>query len=331
MVIVALWFFLVLAVFGGAICRIMALRLARDEGISLGGALTFSVGSIKDYMAIPLILGIGILFFWALNLLAGLTSSIPIVGPFLMIILYALSIISSLIILLIAVGAVLGLLMMIAAISTEKNGALDAISRAFSYIYSRPLQFFFYYFLVFLLASIIVLIGGKMLPNIVQDSFAAGTWPDSTFEAAFVDGSEQAQARDFPNFSEHGFFPSIGLFFAWLFMSLLLLGVFGYVITYIMGGTTAIYFALRREVDGTEDSEIYIEGMEDEEDFGLPPVTPPAPVADEPAAEEPAAEEKEKAEEHEEEKPEAEKPEAEAEPEEESAGEDGTEEEEKKE
>lgn len=280
MVVVGLWFFLVLAVFGGAICRIMALRMARDEGTSLGGALTFSLGCIRDYMAIPLILGVAVFFFWCCNLFAGLVSSIPVVGPFLMIIFYLLSMISGLIILLIAVGGILGLLMMIAAISTEKNGTLDAISRAFSYIFSRPLQFFFYYFLVFLLASIIVLIGGKALPGVVSGSFGEGTWPDSSFESAFADGTAQAQARDFPDFEGHGFFPSIGLFFSWLFMSLLLLAVFGYVVTYIMGGTTAIYFALRREVDGTEDSEIYIEGAEDEDDFGLPPVTPPAPLPD---------------------------------------------------
>ena len=59
--------------------------------------------------------------------------------------------------LLLAGAAVLGLFLMVSAVSTEKNGTLDAISRAFSYLYSRPLPFFFYYFLVFLLASIIVI------------------------------------------------------------------------------------------------------------------------------------------------------------------------------
>jgi len=278
MVVIGVWFFLILAIFGGAICRIMALRMARDEGLSLGCALSFSVGSIRDYLAVPVFLGGAIFIFWCCNLLAGLVSSIPYVGPILMIILYPLTILSGIIILLIAVGGVLGLLLMIAAISTEKNGALDAISRAFSYIYSRPLQFFFYYFMVFLLASIIVLVGARAFPDIVAGSFNEGTIPGGDFESAFMAGHLQAVGHDFPDFAGHDFFPSIGLFLSWLFMTILLLVVLGYVVTYILGGTTSIYFALRREVDGTEDSEIYIEGAEDEDDFGLPPVTPPAPL-----------------------------------------------------
>ena len=47
--------------------------------------------------------------------------------------------------------------------------------------------------------------------------------------------------------------------------TVLLIGILGYVVSYILGGSTAIYFALRRDVDGTEDSEIYIEGADDDD------------------------------------------------------------------
>jgi type IV secretory pathway VirB10-like protein len=95
------------------------------------------------------------------------------------------------------------------------------------------------------------------------------------------------------------FFPALGAILTWFFMLVLKIGVLGFVVSYIIGGSTAVYFALRRDVDGTEDSEIYIEGAEDEEDFGLPPLTTPAEdTAVAPAAEEETEEkEEEKAEE----------------------------------
>ena len=43
-----------------------------------------------------------------------------------------------------------GLPLVGAAAAWERNGSLDAISRAFSYIFARPLQFFWNYFLILL-------------------------------------------------------------------------------------------------------------------------------------------------------------------------------------
>ncbi len=159
MIVTGIWFLLVLSIFGGAICRVVALRIARDESAGVKEALRFAMSNLRSYVQIPLVLGVAIFIFWGCNWVAGVVIGIPFLGPIAFIVLYPLAILSGLIVLLIAVGGLLGLYMMVAAVSTEKNGTLDAISRAFSYIYTRPLQFFFYYFLIFLLASIIVLIG----------------------------------------------------------------------------------------------------------------------------------------------------------------------------
>ena len=290
MIVVGVWFLLILAVFGGAICRVIALRIARDESTSVMGALNFSLTNVTSYLAVPLFLGGAIFFFWCCNLLAGLVGSIPVAGQILFIVLYPLAILSSLIIVLIAVGGLLGLFMMVAAISTEKNGTLDAISRAFSYIYTRPLQFFFYYFLIFLLASIIVLIGARVFPGILLSSIDTGTYPGSAFETGFRSGAAQA-LYNLPDLRGLGFVGGLGASVTWFITTVLMIGILGYVVSYILGGSTAIYFALRRDVDGTDDSEVYVEGAEDEDDFGLPPVTPPAVTP--PAATPPVEEKKE--------------------------------------
>ena len=104
------------------------------------------------------------------------------------------------------------------------------------------------------------------------------------------------------SFGEKTGFYVVGVFLIWLFHRILWWGIAGYVVYYILGGTTAIYFQLRRDVDGTEESEIYLEdGEEDEFDFsvGEPPAPPAEPEAsateaapaEAPAEEAPAAEE----------------------------------------
>ncbi len=285
--IVGVWFYVVTSIFGGAITRIMAMRIARDESIGAVAALKFAVKNLASYLLIPVFLGVAIVFFWACNLLAGVASSIPYAGILLFIVAYPLAILSSLIILLIAFGGLLGLFVMISAVSTEKNGTLDAISRAFSYIYSRPLQFFFYYFVIFVLASIIAFVGLGIFPAIVTDSVAAGTWYSPT-EQGLASGMSRAVQPALPVFTGLNLHAAAIAAVSWFFSVVLLFGIFGFIVSYFLGGTTAIYFALRREVDGTEDSEVYIEGSEEDE-FGLPPPAPVPPAGEAPAPADPAA------------------------------------------
>ena len=76
---------------------------------------------------------------------------------------------------LIAIGGVLGLPLVGAAAAWERNGSLDAISRAFSYIFARPLQFFWNYFLIFLFTSVILIAGGHFT-KILTGSVDALLW-----------------------------------------------------------------------------------------------------------------------------------------------------------
>jgi hypothetical protein len=275
MIIVGVWFYAIMSIFGGAICRIMALRIARDESIGVVKALRFAISNLTSYLLVPVFLGGAIAFFWACNLLAGLGSSIPFAGVLVFIIAFPLAILSSLLILLIAVGGLLGLFMMVSAISAEKNGTLDAISRVFSYLYSRPLQFFFHYFVVFVLTFIIVLVGVGIFPQIIAGSVSSGDVYQPTEDGLYA-GMAQAMRMKLPSFEGLGAHAVLISAVSWFFMICLYFGILGYVVAYFLGGTTAIYFALRKEVDGTEDAEIWVEGGDEEDEFGLPPAAPPA-------------------------------------------------------
>ncbi|MHC4469531.1 MAG: hypothetical protein ACYS99_01080, partial [Planctomycetota bacterium] len=80
MLVTGVWFLLVLAIFGGAIARIIAMRIARDESVSAKDALTFSTRNLLSYLLIPVFLGVFIAIFWGCNLFAGLVTSLPVVG-----------------------------------------------------------------------------------------------------------------------------------------------------------------------------------------------------------------------------------------------------------
>lgn len=168
------WFVGCWAFFGQAVRRIVALRIARDEGLGMRQALGFAASNWASVLLAPVIVAIAVGIFWGLNALAGLALSIPVGGMLLSILLVPLAAISTLLMLMIALGGVLGFPLVGAAAAWERNGALDAISRSFSYVFARPLQYFFTTFLVLLFVGVI-LWGGSWFSRLLVHSVASGT------------------------------------------------------------------------------------------------------------------------------------------------------------
>ncbi len=172
-----IWFLAVWSFFGLGIHRITTLRIARDEGMSIGEALQFSARHWTTLLLCPLIIGAIILIFWGCNALAGLLESIPGLGGVLAIVLGPLRLVSTLLIVLVGVGGVFGLPLISAAASWECNGSLDAISRAFSYLFARPLQYFWNYLLIFMFTGLILLVGGWFM-TVYTSSLDSGNVSD---------------------------------------------------------------------------------------------------------------------------------------------------------
>ncbi|MHC5011014.1 MAG: hypothetical protein ACYTG6_08705 [Planctomycetota bacterium] len=293
------WFFAVWSFVGQGVHRITALRIARDEGLTLAEGIKFSAKNWLTMLLVPLIVMGAIGFFYLCNMLAGAVISIPYVGQILGLILVPLAAISTLLILLIAVGGLFGLPLVGAAAAWERNGSLDAISRAFSYIFARPLQFFWNYFLIFMLLAIILLVGSWFITALTK-SVDSGVWsdrlavqidpPDRQDREAFGDLSNGAQKdydamagpdrtdwangrdQDGSPFAKHfdavlvaPWSHKLNVLVFWAAINLIWLGVFGYALYWFMGASTSVYADLRADVDGTEEDEIYLE--EEEEEF----------------------------------------------------------------
>jgi hypothetical protein len=121
-------FVLVWSFFGAAILRTAALKLTRDEPLSLREALRFGAKNFPAYLLAPVLVLFFALFFVFCNALAGLVMSIPLLGSTILVpVLFPLVLISSLLIVLAVVGGFVGLPLMWAGIAIEQNGPLEAL------------------------------------------------------------------------------------------------------------------------------------------------------------------------------------------------------------
>jgi hypothetical protein len=283
----ALAFLLVGSLFGAAILRTAALKLTRDEPLSLREALKFGGKNGPSFLLAPVLVVAFALFFVACNALAGFLMSLPFVGSSLLaIVLFPLVLVSSLLVVLAVLGGFVGLPLMWAGIAIEQNGPLEALSRSFSYIFARPFRFFFGYFLVFVVMSVVVVAGGHF-ERTVKDTLKLGVVNDNldaliskkprepdVLQDPFRDAErpklEEEGIANIRNFERAEWTEYVGFFWMWLLLSAFKLGIRGYALYLFLGGTVSLYLQLRREVDGTEEEEIYPESEAD----AAPPAEP---------------------------------------------------------
>ncbi|MEK7482744.1 MAG: hypothetical protein AABZ60_00275, partial [Planctomycetota bacterium] len=156
------WYFLVLIFFlklwiffGAMISRIIVVKIAKDDVITIPAAFRFAYKNKMAYFLTPIVL-FGIIGFLCLcNCLAGIVGNIPWIGPILYIGLFFLVLISTIFIFLVSIGAIFGFNLITSAISAEGSDGLEAVISVYNYIYSRPWHFIFYYFLTFLSMTVL--------------------------------------------------------------------------------------------------------------------------------------------------------------------------------
>jgi hypothetical protein len=146
-------FVLIWAYFGGAISRAAAYEIAKDgERLEMRRASGFARKKYASLFWAPLICALGFIFFAGCNFLGGLIGKladwIPVVGfgaPVIAILL-PLALLAGFIMVLIAVGTSAGLPLFAPAVAAEGTDSFDAVSRGFSYIYTRPWHYLWYQF-----------------------------------------------------------------------------------------------------------------------------------------------------------------------------------------
>ncbi|HZE95937.1 MAG TPA: hypothetical protein VE981_02810 [Planctomycetota bacterium] len=147
-VVFVLLFLTIWSYFGGAIARIAAYEIAKDgERIETRKALQFARRKFWSFFWAPLICIIGFFFFFVCNYAGGLVGSIldfAKIGAPLVALLLPLALLSGFIMTLICVGTVTGMPLFAPAVAAEGTDSFDAVSRGFSYVYSRPWHYIWY-------------------------------------------------------------------------------------------------------------------------------------------------------------------------------------------
>jgi hypothetical protein len=279
------WFLLIWSLFGGAVARIAAVHVARDEKISVRQALRFSISKVLSFLFAPLIPLLIILFIGAVVALTGLLLlHVKFVGPPVMGAVFFLALLAGFIMTLVALGTIGGFNLMFPTVAVEGSDSFDAISRSFSYVFARPWRMLFYtvvaiaygaltYLFVRLFIFVMLMLThyfvGWFLPTNGQpDRYWNGTgnppaviwpapsWDDLTYNINYagLKTSEDIAAGEIS---------------FWVYMTIGLLGAFA--ISFYFSANTIIYYLMRREVDATELDDVYVEETEDE--FGEPVAT----------------------------------------------------------
>jgi hypothetical protein len=215
---------LIWVMFGGMICRIVAVRLTIDESESLGNTLLFLRKRGISLFSAPVLVLLGILCCFLPVLIAGWLLAVPFMG-YVVAILFPIPFVFTCLTFFLALVLAAGFMLLFAAVSTDGSDGFDAVSRMFSYVCQRPLHYLVYWLCCACL--------GYLVYTALQFFifFAIGVcW--QTVPAGFVPVME---------------------FWAVLFYSL----HFAYVVAWFWTSSVAIYLLLRRSVDATPFNEVY--------------------------------------------------------------------------
>ncbi len=249
----------VIALAGGAICRIAALQFAQGEKPGLTEAMRFSTKRFLTFFTVPLA-PIGMIIFVGLFIfLLGLIGNLPWLGELIIAVFMPLALIAGSLVAIILIGTAAGFNLMFPAVAYDGSDCFDAIGRSFSYVYAKPWRMGFYTaiavvygaicytfvrFFAFLLlfATHLFLRLGVWAENSKEANKLIAIWP----EPAFTSGLATA------NWSQ-----SLAAFLIHLFLLLILGLVVSFVISFYFSANTVIYSLMRKRVDNIALEDVY--------------------------------------------------------------------------
>ncbi|MCP4592010.1 MAG: hypothetical protein GY842_14845 [bacterium] len=283
------------SIFGAAICRIAAVQFASEEKIGFTEAVRFTLARWWSGFLVTPVLPIGIMLLIALLLaLGGFLLWIPGLGN-LFALLFPLALLGGLGLALLMVGCVGGGSFFWPTVAVEGSDGFDAISRSFSYFFSRPVKTILYGLTAMVCAGFcwvvlkmllwLTLRAAHSCLSFGAGGFGTGWWGmrtglvegmtkvDAMWPAPLVGDLYHMGARDHLGSGEVLAAALIGV---WVALAIGLLWAF--LVSYYFSASTVVYYLLRRDVDATDCDDVYIDELD--EDLDEPERAPDAPGGD---------------------------------------------------
>jgi hypothetical protein len=239
--------------FGGCvICRMAACDFSRGVLIGIAEARSFTsrrFGSLLFAVLGPVALA-GII---AAGLAVGgwVLLSIPFVNV-LGALLYGLFLIAGAVIVVILAAYALGFLLLIPAVACEGSDGIDAIGRAYPYVFSRPLRLVLYAAVAVVtgwVAITLAFAAADAVNWVTQTSATALLAPKA--EAIFI-GGERAGGGEWAA-RIVAFWTGLVTMLAW-----------AYAVSYLFCASTLVYLLMRRVCDGQDIAELWMPGVVEE-------------------------------------------------------------------
>lgn len=265
----SIWNLAVWSIFGGAICRIAAVQFARDQQVGIRRALAFSASRFIGYFSAPLMPLVGVAILWALCVLGGWIGRIPNgIGDTLLGILWGLELLFGFFMVVVLIGAAFGWPLMFAAISVEGTDGFEGLSRAYNYIFERPLYVLWQAVVTMFygsLAIFFVWLAAQVLAELTVWGVSWGLGSEAT--RALVSGTPTLTEAGGGAATGHE--ASLGAHIARGWMCVLGVLIVGFVHSFFWSAATIAYFVLRHSVDANDFDEVFPDES-DERDELLP-------------------------------------------------------------
>lgn len=250
----------VMALAGGAICRIAALQFAQGEKPGLVEAVRFSVGKFYSFLTAPVTPVAIIAVIGLFIVLLGLVGNIPIVGELSVALFLPLALLAAALITIIVIGALAGFGLMFPTIAYEDSDCFDAISRAFSYIYAKPWRMGFY--------TVVAVLYGAICYVFVRFFSFLLLWTAHLFlRIGFLDGNRKLMAIwPQPDLTDllgltaaqpTNWSTSAAAFLIYVWVLVVVGLMVSFVVSFYFSANTIIYALMRNRVDKTALDEIH--------------------------------------------------------------------------
>lgn len=264
---------------GGAICRLAAVQFARDEKLTAGPALRYAraklFGGFFLAPCIPLIL-IGATAL--LLALGGLVLLIPVLGDLIAGLAFFLALVGGFVISMLLLGIIVGGSLFWPSVAVEGADAFDAFSRGLSYPLSKPWKWAMYTVITLVYASfcwVFVNLFTYLMLTVTRSMVSFGTapfgWGLNDAEGPTLNKLERIWPLGGPNnlyvlpdWSQLAWYEHISAVLVGFCVVMVIGLMWSFLASFYFSGSTVIYFLLRRDVDGTELSDLYLDAAEKE-------------------------------------------------------------------
>jgi len=173
---ILVWGLIIVVWFGALICRLTALRIAKEEKASILNAVRFVWRRKFSLLLTPIAMVVLFALLYACNWILGcIGSQMTAAGTVLFILLFVLVIISSFFMVCLIILLLFGVHLIPACIATEGCDGIETFISIFNYMFVRPWSYILYNVMIVFSLIFLVFAGGLFLDLVYQSSQISAT------------------------------------------------------------------------------------------------------------------------------------------------------------